>query len=398
MNQILSTEDPNKKKTKQKMNSPEFNKIVKVFAIAIFIFGAALIGVYSYKLINKSKINKIAKPEIVLDQVEDEATISAKAEGGIEKITYYWDLNDKTEKSLNGTSEYSESIAIPKGTNTLTVKVIDRNAQEFETSKEYTGTKDTEKPLIDLDKTDGTNITVTDETELAYATYRWEDEPEENTVKVEAEPKEGETVAKEINIKITAKKGTNTLIITAVDAAGNTEISRKTYVGKTDPEIEVYREGDKLYLKITHELGFKKVEFSVNGQTLAYDQNFSGYDATKKELFYYFNLKEGKNEVAIVATKSSPPMWPTNASVLSNACMCFVIIFAVNFIISSPFKNPYTSLYALKLSKSIYNTTNGSFFNSLFLSSVCIGKFPGNPVSGLTVLFTVNNLDRFFII
>lgn len=269
MNQILSTEDPNKKKTKQKMNSPEFNKIVKVFAIAIFIFGAALIGVYSYKLINKSKINKIAKPEIVLDQVEDEATISAKAEGGIEKITYYWDLNDKTEKSLNGTSEYSESIAIPKGTNTLTVKVIDRNAQEFETSKEYTGTKDTEKPLIDLDKTDGTNITVTDETELAYATYRWEDEPEENTVKVEAEPKEGETVAKEINIKITAKKGTNTLIITAVDAAGNTEISRKTYVGKTDPEIDVYREGDKLYLKITHELGFKKVEFSVNGQTLA---------------------------------------------------------------------------------------------------------------------------------
>ena len=88
MNQILSTEDPNKKKTKQKMNSPEFNKIVKVFAIAIFIFGAALIGVYSYKLINKSKINKIAKPEIVLDQVEDEATISAKAEGGKEKITY----------------------------------------------------------------------------------------------------------------------------------------------------------------------------------------------------------------------------------------------------------------------------------------------------------------------
>ena len=47
MNQILSTEDPNKKKTKQKMNSPEFNKIVKVFAIAIFIFGAALIPVAS---------------------------------------------------------------------------------------------------------------------------------------------------------------------------------------------------------------------------------------------------------------------------------------------------------------------------------------------------------------
>lgn len=301
MNQILSTEDPNKKKTKQKINSPELSKIIKVFAIAIFVFGAALIGVYSYKLINKNKINKIAKPEVVLDQMEDEAVISAKAEGGIEKIIYYWDSDDETEKILNGTSEYSESIAIPKGTNTLTVKIIDRNAQEFETSKEYTGTKDTEKPLINIDENDGTSITITDETELAYVTYKWEDEPEENTVKVKAEPKEGETVAKEIKIKITAKKGTNTLVITAVDAAGNTEVSKKIYIGKTNPEIDVYREGDKLYLKITHELGFKKVEFSINGQILTYDQNFSGYDATQKELFYYFNLKDGKNEVAIVA-------------------------------------------------------------------------------------------------
>lgn len=304
MNQILSTEDPNKKKTRNTNNSGDLKKIVKIFGIAILIFGAILIGIYAYKLMNSSPKTKFAKPEILLEQLEEDAVIKVNAEAGISKIIYYWDENDKTEKSLNGSGEYSETIAIPKGQNTLTVKVLDRNSQETETTKEYIGTKDTEKPIIEIDKEDKTKIIVTDETELSYVTYKWEDEDDDTTVKIEAEPKEGEEIAKEIEIQVTAKKGTNTLVITAFDAAGNTEVSKKIYVGTTDPEIEVYREGEKLYLKITHDLGFKKVEFSVNGQTLTYDQNLSNYDAAKKELFYYFNLIEGKNEVAIVATSN----------------------------------------------------------------------------------------------
>lgn len=303
MNQILSTEDPNKRKTKNTNNSDDFKKIIKIFGIVILIFGAVLVGIYAYKLMNSAKKTKLAKPEIVLEQLDEKATITVKSEAGISKVTYYWDENEQTEKSLSGSSEYSESIEIPKGENILTVKVLDKNGQESQTTKEYLGTKDTEKPLIDIDKSNG-NITVTDETELAYVTYKWEDEDDDTTVKIEAEPKEGEEIAKEIEIKITAKKGTNTLIITAVDAAGNTEVSKKIYVGTTDPEIEVYRDGEKLYLKITHELGFKKVEFSINGQILTYDQNLSTYDDTKQELFYYFYLVEGKNEVAITATSN----------------------------------------------------------------------------------------------
>lgn len=304
MNQILSTEDPNKRKTKNTNNSDDLKKIVKVFGIAILIFGAILIGIYAYKLVNSTKKAKLTKPEIVLEQLDEEATITVKSEAGISKIIYYWNDNEQIEKSLNGSSEYSESIEIPKGENILTVKVFDRNDQESETTKEYLGTKDIEKPVIEIDEEDKTKVIVTDETELAYVTYKWEDEDDNTTVKIKAEPKEGEEIAKEIVIPVTAKKGTNTLIITAVDAVGNTEVSKKIYVGKTDPEIEVYREGEKLYLKITHELGFKKVEFSVNGRVLTYDQNLSIYDATKQELFYYFDLVEGRNEVAITATSN----------------------------------------------------------------------------------------------
>ena len=32
-----------------------------------------------------------------------------------------------------------------------------------------------------------------------------------------------------------------------------------------------------------------------------YDENFSGYDAEKKEIEYYFDLKEGENIVIIKA-------------------------------------------------------------------------------------------------
>lgn len=307
MNQILSTEDPNKRKAKAKTkttnNSEDFKKIVKVFGIVILIFGAVLAGIYAYKLMNGTKKTKFAKPEIVLEELNEKATITVKSEAGINKITYYWNDNEQTEKSLNGSSEYSESIEIPKGENVLTVKVVDKNDQESETTKEYLGTKDTEKPVIDIDKSTG-YITVKDETELAYVTYKWEDEDDDTTVKVEVEPEEGEEIAKEIEIPITPKKGTNILVITAVDAAGNTEVCKKTYKGTTDPEIDVYREGEYLYLNIKHELGFKKVEFTVNGQDLVYDENQRTYDATKSELSYKFKLVEGENKVEIVATSN----------------------------------------------------------------------------------------------
>lgn len=304
MNQILSTEDPNKKKTKYTNNSTDLKKIVKVFSIAILIFGAILIGIYSYKLINKNKITKLAKPEVTLEQLESEVAITAKAEAGINKVIYSWNSEEQTEKPLNGSSEYNEAIEIPNGENTLTVKVIDQNGQVVETSGTYIGTKDTEKPKIVVDEEEKTKIIITDETELSYVTYKWEDEDDQNLVKVEAQPEEGEEVPKKVEINITAKKGTNTLIVTAVDATGNTETLKKIYKGVTDPEIEVYREGEKLYLKITHELGFKKVEFSINGQSMTYDDKYSKYEATKKELFYSFDLKDGKNEVAIVATSN----------------------------------------------------------------------------------------------
>ena len=102
--------------------------------------------------------------------------------------------------------------------------------------------------------------------------------------------------------------------------------------------------------------------------------------------------------VGIIATKSSPPMCPTKLPSGISWCTLLTITSAVNFIISSPFKNPYTSLYALKLSKSTYSTENGSLFANLFFSSACICKFPGKPVSGIILLFIASNVYTFFTV
>ena len=71
--------------------------------------------------------------------------------------------------------------------------------------------------------------------------------------------------------------------------------------GVNNPVIEVTRQGNRLFMTMTHDMGFKKIEFTVNGQQYVYDENFSGYDSTKQEISYQFTLKEGENTVIINA-------------------------------------------------------------------------------------------------
>ena len=54
-------------------------------------------------------------------------------------------------------------------------------------------------------------------------------------------------------------------------------------------------------MKMTHDMGFEKIEFSVNGKIYVYDEKFSGYNPTQKEIEYQFDLIEGENTVIIVA-------------------------------------------------------------------------------------------------
>ena len=57
-------------------------------------------------------------------------------------------------------------------------------------------------------------------------------------------------------------------------------------------------------MKITHDIGIEKIVFNVNGKEYIYDENASVFEQDKKEIEYYFNLREGENTVIITATST----------------------------------------------------------------------------------------------
>ena len=301
MNQILITNNQNDKKKTNKYNrnnSGDMNKIIIFFCVAILIFAILIIGVYAYKMSTSNKKNEPGRPELFLEQTENEVKIIAKAEAGISKIIYTWNDDEPIEEQKNGITSFEEAIEIPEGQNTLKVKVIDQNEQEFETNQEFYIEEDKEKPKIEIDDSLGNGkikIIDTDESNtVKYITYKWNNEEE---VTVEAE-EENQT---SIETTIDVKRGKNTLKITAVNGLAKEKVMEKIFNGVNNPLIEVTKAGNKLVMKITHDMGFKKIEFTVNGQEYVYDESFSGYNPEQKEISYKFDLIEGENTVIIHA-------------------------------------------------------------------------------------------------
>lgn len=302
MNQILLTNNQNiKKKSGNKYNgnnsSGDMKKIIIFFSITILIFAIAIIGVYVYKMSKKDEERSIGKPELALEQTENQVKIIAKAEAGIDKIIYTWNDEQASEVEMNGRTSHEEALEIPEGQNTLKVIVIDENDEEIETSKDFY-IEETGKPILALDETIGNGkvkITASDENSfIKYITYKWNDE-EETTIQAETE---NQAILETI---IDVKRGKNTLTVTAVNGVAKIETTKKIFNGVNNPIIEVTRDNNTIYMKITHDMGFEKIVYTVNGQEYVYDENFSGYNPEVKEISYKFSLVEGENTVIIHA-------------------------------------------------------------------------------------------------
>lgn len=303
MNQILLTNNSNnynKRNRGNGGNSDNIRKIIIFFSIAILVFALLIIGVYAYKISknNNQKGQTVSKPEISLEEIEGKVKIIAKSQTGINKIIYTWNNEEQMEMPMNGRTSYEEAIDVLEGNNTLNVKVIDVNNQETETSKNFTR-EITNKPVIETEIGQDARLKIkaTSNTEMAYITYKWNEE-EEITVRPENE------TDKAIETVIDVKRGENILTVTAVNLQGNAETISKKFNGVNKPVIEVTKSGGSLNMIMKHDKGFEKIEFYLNGQIFNYDKNLSGYDSTKQEVGYTFNLQEGENIIIIVATST----------------------------------------------------------------------------------------------
>ena len=292
MNQILY-EDMGEPEVKPKNTK----NTLKFWGIILIIFGICIIGVGGYGLIkNANKTPIVAngvKPRITTSmQGTDEVRIYVVHDKAIDKLLYNW--NDEADQIVYGGTrkEFEEIIPMPFGENTLNIRVLDINGLETIYSQDYVLDNgiDIQKPTIDLTVVESKNIKITasDETQIKFMTYRWNNDPEE---RIEEIDESGTKIIKEIPIL----KGENDLTVIAVDANNNTETKIQKFKAVTKPTIKVKQVGEDLTITVTDEVGVKRVEYTLNGTTqrLQFEES--------KTWEYTIKLAPGENEIIIKA-------------------------------------------------------------------------------------------------
>lgn len=305
MNQILSSEPSDLGKNynmnrNSKGSGSSTDKIVRVFAICMIMFALALIssGVYSY--MKNQDFDEQALQEqkttakIVAEEAEGKVQIVVSHDKNIRQLIYSW--NGQKENKVQGEGTTLEKIIdLPAGNNNLLIKVIDEDDVEstFEKSFESDSGVDIINPEIKLEVKDSKLvITAKDETALDFITYRWNDDEEKKLIPEDDDKK---TIQKELEIK----KGSNDITIVAVDSNNNTTTETKTFVGVTNPEIVIVLSADGSSLDITckHEVGIKKVEYTLNGQAYAGE-----FDDSPTNVQFTQPLDVGYNRIILTAT------------------------------------------------------------------------------------------------
>ena len=300
MNQILATDIGNKKKTSKPI---DIKKIVVFFACAIFLFGATVAGVTGYRMYMKQtdKTREI-KPELTVERVGDKIRIKGKYEEGIEKLTYYWSENNKIESMENGRRSLEKMIDIPPGTNTLVILLETKDRKIEQWTSEYTGRADATIIDIQVAKDDGIKLKITVENPigLKYITYQWNDDVEE---RLDADPNDPTILALEIPVdRLDIGRGRNEMTIRAIDSLDREETKVKTVEGQYEPVVSWMQHDKVVECTVTHDMGFKSIEFMVNWETVyTYDANVSAYSPTKVSVTYAVPLKDGENIIGIKA-------------------------------------------------------------------------------------------------
>lgn len=292
MNQILMTND------KEKAQITLMKPVIVFFCVVAIIFACVLLGQGAYNLYTSlNNESSYPAPVIVHEENGSDMEIKVSSEVGISKVLYSWNDGEQMEYKGEGRKTLSFEIAIPQGENTLNISVVDveGNKTRFEgIHVDFSEAKDTRKPKISIENNNGKLvITATDETELDYLKYQWEDEGQASIVK--ASGGKEKTIKAEIDIK------NGKLTMVAVDKAGNEESMEKTIKyeatqGYSIPELTSEKNGDNIKLSISSGVEIEKVLYSWNGEET------QEYKADgKMEFSFELKIPQGDNKLNVSA-------------------------------------------------------------------------------------------------
>ena len=291
MNQIIFTGDKGKK--------IEINKVVIAFSIIIIIFAIFLIGI-GINSLNKNKqgndknINT-SVPEIITNAEGNSVELKIKNEVAIEKVYYSWKNGEENEiENISGQNEVTQTVLLPNEDTTLNIRVIDIYKQEHSFSKDfkYNSNADVVKPTIKFDSniTGYVTVTVTDNREISYVEYNW-NEDEASRIKA------NENQKTKMELRIPAREGENTLTILAVDASGNSSLEDQIVRGYKKPKIELKKNRGEIIIIATDEEEITKVVYEING--MIYEKFNTGEN--KKVFEIRDLLVKGKNIIKVTA-------------------------------------------------------------------------------------------------
>ena len=275
-------------------NSLEINSILKIFAIAIIILGAIMIGKGTYGIVNT--INPSEEPIVAIKEDAGDLKLKISHTKAIDKIIYSWNDSEEVVMQGKGQTNIEETIQMPIGTNILHLKIVDSSKKTVKYENQYyRPDRDIIKPEIEL-VVEGSKvkIVVKDETKLGYIIYRWNEE--DNTV---VEPREESP--KQIEEKISILRGENKLTIIAVDSSGNETTKEQMFKGVKKPTISVVKENDELVITVKDEENIKKIDITFNGEFYSTDPTNSGEALNMKEVELRQKLRTGENTITITA-------------------------------------------------------------------------------------------------
>jgi len=253
MNQILDTGDYKKRKPLH------IKSIIKFFAISLLIFAICIIGVAVYSIFNNSEGQVNQKPEIQITKDIEDKKINIKITDdiGIKDITYILN-NEEINLEANGALQKDILLELTNGENSFKIIVTDINGEQKEYEELYS--VETGVSIQFEQQGNKVNVNIISESNIAYVTYRW-DEQEENKEEVNEEEYSFEVETPE-------EDGKYILTVNIVDENNNTVEETKEVIKDTEPTIEVTRTYQEFVIVARDDEELIKAELTLNGERL----------------------------------------------------------------------------------------------------------------------------------
>ena len=290
MNQILSVEMNTNKNTtktyKTSSNTIDIKKILIFFGIALILVGLTLAivnGINVSNTISNETPTQYTEPEVLFanDISDDETEVTINHDKAITSLKYSWNDLEEINISTYNRSSVVQTIPIPNGTSTLTLKITDESGYTTTTSKTYVKDDINIKfSFTILGKT--LKIKTEDSNEMAYITYMWNSDASTKAVVNMAETAEDKKV---LEAEIEIPKGKNTLTVTATNKKGQSKTKNQEVEGVEIPKIQIQQDGHYLVICASDENGLKLVEYTLNKPKYR-------IDLTTHDISYY-NAIEG---------------------------------------------------------------------------------------------------------